>query len=110
MIFGTKNKNILRHVSENNIKIIEIYKKGNKTFQLYCDAVKSDGTIGSNNNYSLNLLTDNGFVQLIDNVQLDIPKINFVRGCDEELQKEYVEVIEEGFNKFKQYADIIAKG
>jgi hypothetical protein len=41
MFFKSKtNHNILNNVTDTNIKVIEIYKKGSKTFQLYCDVKK----------------------------------------------------------------------
>ena len=102
MIFGSKNKNVLKNVGADNVKIIEIYKKGSKTFQLYCDVKKSSGTIANNTNYCISLLTDNGFVILIDNRGLDIPEVKM------DIEKdELIQMIEDGFSEFKKYADII---
>lgn len=102
MIFGPKNKSVLKNITDSNIKIIEIYKKGGKTFQLYCDVKKSSGTIANNTNYCISLLTDNGFVMLIDNRGLDIPEVKLELGNDELLK-----MIEDGFIEFKKYADIL---
>ena len=102
MIFGSKNKSVLKNITETNVKVIEIYKKGGKTFQLYCDVKKSQGTISNNTNYCISLLTDNGFVMLIDNRGLDIPEVK-IEMSKEDLQK----FIEDGFAEFKKYADII---
>lgn len=102
MIFGSKNKSVLKNITDSNVKVIEIYKKGGKTFQLYCDVKKSQGTIANNTNYCISLLTDNGFVMLIDNRGLDIPEVK-MEMAKEDLQKS----IEDGFTEFKKYADII---
>lgn len=102
MIFGSKNKSVLKNITDANVKVIEIYKKGGKTFQLYCDVKKSQGTISNNTNYCISLLTDNGFVMLIDNRGLDIPEVK-MEMSKEDLQKS----IEDGFTEFKKYADII---
>jgi len=102
MIFGSKNTNILRSIKEDNIKIIEIYKKGNNTFQLYCDVKKSNGTIGHNTNYCLKMLGDTGFNVLIDNREMDIPEV--MMDLDEEV---ILGQIEEAFKKFKKFADIL---
>ena len=102
MIFGSKNKSVLKNITDSNVKVIEIYKKGGKTFQLYCDVKKSQGTIANNTNYCISLLTDNGFVMLIDNRGLDIPEVK-MEMSKEDLQKS----IEDGFTEFKKYADII---
>lgn len=102
MIFGSKNKSVLKNITDTNVKVIEIYKKGGKTFQLYCDVKKSQGTISNNTNYCISLLTDNGFVMLIDNRGLDIPEVK-IEMSKEDLQK----FIEDGFAEFKKYADII---
>ena len=102
MIFGSKNKSVLKNITDTNVKVIEIYKKGGKTFQLYCDVKKSQGTIANNTNYCISLLTDNGFVMLIDNRGLDIPEVK-IEMSKEDLQK----FIEDGFAEFKKYADII---
>lgn len=102
MIFGSKNKSVLKNITDANIKIIEIYKKSGKTFQIYCDVKKSQGTIANNTNYCISLLTDNGFVMLIDNRGLDIPEVKLELGNDKNL-----ELIEAGFSEFKKYADII---
>lgn len=102
MIFGSKNKSVLKNITDTNVKVIEIYKKGGKTFQLYCDVKKSQGTISNNTNYCISLLTDNGFVMLIDNRGLDIPEVK-MEMSKEDLQKS----IEDGFAEFKKYADII---
>lgn len=102
MIFGSKNKSVLKNITDTNVKVIEIYKKGGKTFQLYCDVKKSQGTISNNTNYCISLLTDNGFVMLIDNRGLDIPEVK-IEMSKEDLQK----CIEDGFTEFKKYADII---
>lgn len=102
MIFGSKNKSVLKNITDTNVKVIEIYKKGGKTFQLYCDVKKSQGTISNNTNYCISLLTDNGFVMLIDNRGLDIPEVK-MEMSKEDLQK----FIEDGFAEFKKYADII---
>ena len=99
---SSTNHNVLKSVTENNIKVVEIYKKGNKTFQFYCDVKKSQGTINNNTNYCISLLTDNGFVMLIDNRGLDIPEVK-MEMSKEDLQK----FIEDGFAEFKKYADII---
>lgn len=103
MIFGNKSKSVLKNVTESNIKVIEIYKKGSRTFQLYCDVKKSQGTIANNTNYCISLLTDNGFSMLIDNRGLDIPEVKL-----ENTQEETLKMIEDGFTEFKKYADIIA--
>jgi hypothetical protein len=102
MIFGKKNQNILRNIDDKNIKIMEIYKKGGKVFQLFCDVTKSDGTIGQNINYCLKLLTDQGFVVILDNRTMDIPEVKMSMNEQEILMN-----IEEGFEKFKQFADIL---
>ena len=103
MFFKSKtNHNVLNNVTDTNIKVIEIYKKGNKTFQLYCDVKKSQGTIANNTNYCISLLTDNGFVKLMDNRDLDIPEVKLEFGNDKNL-----EMISDGFIKFKEYADIL---
>lgn len=99
---SSTNHNVLKSVTENNIKVVEIYKKGNKTFQFYCDVKKSQGTINNNTNYCISLLTDNGFVKLMDNRDLDIPEVKLEFGNDKNL-----EMIESGFLEFKKYADII---
>lgn len=99
---SSKNHNILKNVNESNIKVIEIYKKSGKTFQFYCDVKKSQGTIANNTNYCVSLLTDNGFVKLMDNRDLDIPEVKLEFGNDKNL-----EMIELGFAEFKKYADII---
>lgn len=102
MIFGSKNKNVLKNVGADNVKIIEIYKKGSRTFQLYCDVKKSQGTIANNTNYCISLLTDNGFVMLVDNRNLDIPEVKLEMG-----EEKLTEQIEAGFAEFKKYADIV---
>ena len=101
MIFKKKQTR-MEFITESNIKIIEIFKLKGKTFQLYCDVKKSQGTIANNTNYCISLLTDNGFVMLIDNRGLDIPEVKLELGNDKNL-----EMIEAGFSAFKKYADII---
>lgn len=96
------NKDVLKNINENNVKIIEIYKTNNRLFQLYCDVKKSQGTIANNTNYCISLLTDNGFVKLMDNRDLDIPEVKLEMG-NEVLEN----MIYEGFKKFKEYADIL---
>lgn len=101
-MFFKKTKNVLTNVTENNIKVIEIYKKGGRTFQLNADVKKSQGTIANNTNYCISLLTENGFVMLIDNRGLDIPEIKLELGNEENLK-----LIEAGFKQFKEYADVV---
>lgn len=103
MIFGNKNKSVLKNINESNVKIVEIYKKSGKTFQFYCDVKKSQGTIANNTNYCVSLLTNNGFVLLMDNRQLDIPEVKLEFG-NEKLE----EMIRAGFAEFKKYADIVS--
>ena len=101
-MFFSKSR-VLKKVSKENIKVIEIYKKSGKVFQLYCDASKAHGTRGFNVNYCINMLTINGFVNLIDNKTLDIPDVKF----EENKEEKIILDIEECFSKFKEYADLI---
>lgn len=102
MFFSKKNR--IETLTEKNIIITEIYKKGGRTFQLFCDVAKSKGTIGQNQNYCLKLLTaGNGFTILIDNRQMAIPELTMDDGSPEEI----VNKINEGFEKLKEFADIL---
>lgn len=102
-MFFSKKKRI-ETFTEKNIIITEIYKKGGRTFQLFCDVAKSNGTIGQNHNYCLKLLTaGNGFNILIDNRQMAIPEVTI----DDGNQTKIVEKINEGFAKLKEFADIL---
>lgn len=97
-----KQSKRIENISDTNAIIIEIYKKGGNTYQLFCDAQKSSGTMGDNINYCLKLLTDNGFVMIIDNKQMTIPNINMDNDMDD-----IVESINQGFEKFKEFVSVL---
>jgi|SaaInl8_200m_RNA_FD_contig_31_2810581_length_720_multi_7_in_0_out_0_2 hypothetical protein len=101
-LFKSKGDNFLRATNNDNVRMIEIYRKDDRIFQMYCDAKKSEGTIGVNTNYNISLLTDNGFVQLMDNRQLGIPEVKMDDG-----EKKVTEDIDAGFEKFKEYANFV---
>jgi len=91
---------ILQEVSDDNVRVLEIYKNKVGTFKLFCDVKKADGTIGNNNNFSISMLTDNGFVIVADNNDIGIPKVRLSDSTEEALNK-----ITDAFEIFKSFAD-----
>jgi hypothetical protein len=100
-MFFSKSKRI-ETITDDNIIITEIYKKSGRTFQLFCDSVKSKGTIGNNINFCLKMLTDSGFALIIDNKQMQIAEPNMADGKEAVLKQ-----IQVGFDLFKEFADIL---
>lgn len=102
-MFFNKRKRIFT-LTDKNIIVTEIYKKRGRTFQMFCDVSKSKGTIGQNQNFCLKLLTAGaGFTMIVDNRQLAIPEITMDFGT----QKQILDKIDEAFDKFKEFADIL---
>ncbi len=102
-MFFSNKRSIIKKVSKENIKYIEIYKKGGHVFQLFCDAQKASGTRGLNVNYCVSMLTANGYVPVADDKLLDLPEVKFEEGKEEEV----IAKIEKGFEEFRSYVDII---
>lgn len=101
MIFNKKvQTTVLMTKDSDNIRRLDIYKTNGKTFQLFCDVKKSDGTIGVNNNYAASILGLNGFTLVVDNRTLGIPEVKMSESAEIVQQK-----IEAGFKKFKEFAD-----
>jgi hypothetical protein len=102
-MFFSKSSLMIRG-KDDALKVIEIYKKGGKTFRLFCETTKAAGTMGENFNYCVSLLTQNGFVVIADNRMLDIPEVDSKKMSKEEVLSK----VHAGFEEFKRYADIIA--
>lgn len=92
--------NILLLETKDTIKKLDLYKTNGKTFRLFIDTKKSNGTIGLNDNYSLSVFGDNGFTLVADNKTLGIKEINMADDIDIIMKD-----IEDGFNIFKKFAD-----
>jgi len=98
-----KNITLVNKITDDNIIKTSLYKTNGKTFKLLCDARKAGATIGINANYSLSLLTDNGFVLLFDNRQLNINEIKFDNNQIDKINNQ----IDEGFEYFRVVADTL---
>lgn len=105
MFFKKKDKKI-EHVTDSNIVITEIFHAKGETYQLFCDAAKSKGTMGQNTNFCLKKLTGNGWAFIIDNRQLCIEEVS-LGDLHNTGAKPKVKQINEAFEQFKSFAEIL---
>lgn len=100
MIFKKKKTTRIYEVVEENTKVLDIYKNSKGTFSLFCDVKKANGTVGTNQNFAISMLTDNGFVLIADNNMLNISNIATT-------DSSAINKINTAFETFKEFADTI---
>jgi len=90
---------VVNKVTEDNIIIIDIFKYGGNTYQLLCDVVKSNSSICKNPAFVLKMLTEDGFVDLIDNRTLGLQEVHMKKSYEDNM-----EIIENSFAEFIEFA------
>lgn len=94
-----KKEKVVKIETTDNLIVTKLYRRNGRTFQFFCDSLKASGTKGENVNYCLKLLTEEGFVVVMDNRQLGVP--DMLRDDTNEIR---AQKIEEGFKVFKDFA------
>lgn len=102
MFNKTSTTRVVENITKENIIIMDIYKKNGNTFQLFCNVLKSEGTMGNNINCCVNMLTSNGWVQIVDSRILGLEEPSMGTSRTKTLTK-----IESCFEMFKSVADTI---